>query len=65
MCNDYFTVSSLPVNSSYPKFRIAGGEPAAIKDFPYQVALRLGDAICGGAILNNRYILSAAHCTYE
>ncbi|XP_044757149.1 trypsin-3-like [Coccinella septempunctata] len=59
------TSLSLPLNASGSNLNIAGGEPADIKDFPYQVSLRLGNAKCGGAILNEKYILSAAHCTYD
>lgn len=46
-----------------PPRKIINGEDAAIADFPYQVSLRLYDRhICGGAIISNRHILTAAHC---
>ncbi len=39
---------------------------AAEGQFPYQVSLRAGTLvrshICGGSILNSRFILTAAHC---
>lgn len=47
--------------------RIFGGEEAEPGQFPHQVSLRLqrNDTfrhICGGSIISNRFILTAAHC---
>lgn len=43
--------------------RIIGGKDAKVGQFPYQVSLRFVDKHrCGGSILNNRFILTAAHC---
>jgi len=42
---------------------IVGGQPAALGEFPHQVSLRLnGNHICGGSIIGNTKILTAAHC---
>ncbi|XP_012879650.1 PREDICTED: serine protease 52-like [Dipodomys ordii] len=42
---------------------IVGGQPANIADFPWQVGiLTQGNHLCGGAILNEWWILTAAHC---
>jgi len=49
-----------------PGSRIVGGEEVEPHSYPYQAALLLtiGDkqAFCGGSILNDEYILTAAHC---
>ena len=42
--------------------RIVGGQPTDIKQHPWQVALAIGDGFCGGSIIAQRWILSAAHC---
>lgn len=45
--------------------RIVGGSTAGVGQFPYQVSLRTaGNAhFCGGWVTNNRWAVSAAHCT--
>lgn len=45
--------------------RIVGGSNAGSGQFPYQVSLRsnANAHFCGGNIINNRWALSAAHCT--
>lgn len=43
--------------------RIIGGEEAPKHEFPWQISLRqLGSHICGGSLINDRQIISAAHC---
>lgn len=49
--------------------RIAGGSQIAITSAPWQVRLRLklnqATGICGGSIIDERHIITAAHCTYD
>ncbi|XP_019548753.3 chymotrypsin-2-like [Aedes albopictus] len=44
---------------------IVGGSNAGEGQFPYQVSLRsaANAHFCGGSIINNNWVLSAAHCT--
>ncbi|GJQ88431.1 hypothetical protein Trydic_g10011, partial [Trypoxylus dichotomus] len=47
--------------------RIVGGKPVDITNFPYQVSLVVYDLyhICGGSIISESWVLTAAHCIGE
>lgn len=48
------------------EFRIFNGNNAIKGQFPYQAAIRVkqtNNHHCGAAILNNQFLLTAAHCT--
>ncbi|RWS20373.1 serine protease 33-like protein [Leptotrombidium deliense] len=45
------------------QFRIIGGGPARIGNYPWQVSIRRNNVlICGGSIISNSYVLTSAHC---
>jgi trypsin len=58
------SLTSPAVDAEWEGF-IVGGSNAALGQFPHQVSLRSsGNAhFCGGFIINNRWVGSAAHCT--
>lgn len=46
--------------------RIVGGASSSAGSWPWQVALyKEGDYQCGGALISDRWILSAAHCFHQ
>jgi hypothetical protein len=56
-----------------PALAVVGGAEATIADFPFQVALYdpqmdpnpANSQFCGGVILDERHILTAAHCVFN
>jgi len=46
--------------------RIVGGTQASLNEWPWQVALMYGNSqFCGGSLINDRYVLTAAHCVVD
>lgn len=61
------TAVTTAIRSKEP--RIVGGKPAAMGQFPYQVLLYIktddGTHLCGGTIIAQQYVLTAAHCVSD
>jgi len=54
------------------RVRIVGGDEAGCNEWPWQVGLSTKDGRdieakpwCGGALINSRHIVTAAHCTHD
>ena len=46
--------------------RMVGGRVARKNEYPYQVALQLGGGLtfCGETIIDNKWVVTVAHCLY-
>ncbi|XP_078508709.1 serine protease 33-like [Lissotriton helveticus] len=57
----FFVVCGTPVVSS----RIVGGQDAVNGEWPWQASVQVeGQHICGGTLITNNWVVSAAHCYY-
>ncbi|KAJ0425017.1 trypsin-like cysteine/serine peptidase domain-containing protein [Aspergillus carlsbadensis] len=57
-------VSLLSALPALAEEAIVGGDEASIEEYPYQIQLLSnGRLICGGSIISNQYVVTAAHCT--
>lgn len=66
MYNFFYVQSAIAIETTPPLLdgRIVGGHDITIEECPYQVSiLYKGLHICGGSIISQKHILTAAHCT--
>lgn len=45
--------------------RIFNGTPVARGEYPWVVLLVIGQELCTGGIINERFVLTAAHCVEQ
>ncbi|XP_066971840.1 CLIP domain-containing serine protease B4-like [Macrobrachium rosenbergii] len=45
-----------------PRNRIIGGEETGINEFPWMALIRPSKGLCGGSLINENFVLTAAHC---
>ncbi|XP_034951941.1 chymotrypsin-1-like [Chelonus insularis] len=60
----FFTV--LSVGQAKTPQRISGGTPCRAGEFPFIVSLNVNGAhLCGGSLISNRHVVTAAHCVVD
>ncbi|XP_042636711.1 testisin [Orycteropus afer afer] len=61
--DDKWNVLTTPCGHRKIPTRVVGGRDAELGSWPWQGSLRLwGSHVCGGSLLNRRWVLTAAHC---
>lgn len=62
----FILFAALAATTGFPSEKIVGGQYAEEHQFPYQIALfHLGNFRCGGSIIDEQWVLTAAHCVLD
>lgn len=62
----YFSLKTDDIRRKRAESRVVGGRPSQPAAWPWMVALyRDGMFHCGGVIINQNWIMSAAHCVHK
>ncbi|EDW66510.1 chymotrypsin-2 [Drosophila virilis] len=58
-------IASASVYAAPPMGRVVNGTDATVEKYPFVISLRgaSGSHSCGGSIVSNQFVLTAAHCT--
>ncbi|MDD1784204.1 serine protease [Enterovibrio sp. ZSDZ35] len=56
------TLCSLPALAVDKSPNVVGGSDAVISDAPWQAFVKIGNRFCGGVVIANTWVLTAAHC---
>lgn len=52
--------------SARDQYRVTGGQDSGSRDWPWVAMLmRAGEQFCGGVLITDRHVLTAAHCVHR